>query len=227
MSREATSPPPTDAGPARPGRKRDPARDVAIIDAALAVLAESGYEGMTIDLVAARAGAARATVYRRWATKADLVLDAVTRLSRTDVDLDRLPDTGSFREDMVAMTLEQSPDEQQRRIQVVTALQSLSREDPRLADAAATAGIGPWIEAIEVLMRRAVDRGEFPPADTGALARVIPMMCIARAVQQQPITPEFGLALIDGVVVPALRGGATPPASRSGPVPPHRRSTSP
>lgn len=50
----------------RRGRKRDPSRDAVILDAAIAVLAEQGYEGLTIDLVAAAAGSARATVYRRW-----------------------------------------------------------------------------------------------------------------------------------------------------------------
>ena len=197
--------------PTRAGRKRDPARDIAILDAALAVLGESGYDGMTIDMVAGRAKVARATVYRRWATKADLVLDAVTRLSQADAGLDQLPDTGSLREDMVAMTLTQTAEEQQLRIGVLTALQSLAHEDPWLADAATAAGIGPWIAAIEALMRRAVERGEFPPADTAALAQVVPMMCLARAVQQQPVTREFGLALIDGVIIPALRGGGAPP----------------
>ena len=62
------------------------------------MLAEQGYEGMTIDMVAAQAGMARATVYRRWATKADLVLEAVSRMSHSDVNLDQLPDTGSLRE---------------------------------------------------------------------------------------------------------------------------------
>jgi hypothetical protein len=56
-------------------------------------------------------------------------------------------------------------------------------------------------------MQRAVDRGEFPPADTTTLAQVIPMMCLCRAVQQEPITREFSLTLIDGVIIPALRGG--------------------
>jgi AcrR family transcriptional regulator len=192
---------------ARAGRKLDHTRDAAILDAALAALAESGYDGMTIDLVAARAGAARATVYRRWATKADLVLDAVARMSRTDVDLDQLPDTGSLREDMIATILPQTIEEQQLRIQVLTALLALSKTDHRLAEAATGAGIGPWIEANRVLMQRAVDRGEFPPADTTTLAQVIPMMCLCRAVQQEPITREFSLTLIDGVIIPALRGG--------------------
>ena len=193
--------------PARAGRKRDHARDAPILDAALAILAEAGYEGMTIDMVAARAGAARATVYRRWATKADLVLAAAARLSETDVGLDHLPDTGSFRGDAIAMFVPDTPGDQQVRLQALIGLLMVARTNKRLADAAAQAGIGPWIEANRVLMQRAVDRGEFPPADIETLAQVIPMMCISRAVQQEPITREFSLALLDGVIIPALRGG--------------------
>jgi AcrR family transcriptional regulator len=192
----------------RVGRKRDPSRDGVILDAALAVLAEHGYDGMTIDMVAARAGSARATVYRRWATKDGLVLAAVARMSRDDVNLEELPDTGSLRGDIVAMILPLSDQEQQVRIQAIAALLSLSRTDSRLSDAATGAGIGPWIEVNRILIQRAVDRGEFPaPSDLHTLAELIPMMCVSRAVQQQPITREFSLALIDGVIIPALRGG--------------------
>ncbi|WP_326954058.1 TetR/AcrR family transcriptional regulator [Amycolatopsis sp. NBC_01286] len=196
-----------DEHPARVGRKRDHTRDAPILDATLAVLAEAGYEGMTIDLVAARAGAARATVYRRWASKADLVLAAATRLSETDVGLDRLPDTGSYRDDVIALFVQDTADDQQVRLQAMIGLLMVARIDKRLADAATRAGIGPWIEANRILMRRAVDRGEFPPADIDTLAEVIPMMCISRAVQQEPITREFSLALLDGVIIPALRAG--------------------
>jgi AcrR family transcriptional regulator len=197
---------PRNEGPARAGRKRDRSRDAPILDAALAVLAEAGYEGMTIDMVAARAGAARATVYRRWATKADLVLAAAARLSETDVGLDHLPDTGSFRQDVIALFVPDTPGDRQMRLQALIGLLMLARTDKRLADAATRAGIGPWIEANRVLMQRAVDRGEFPPADVETLAQVIPMMCISRAVQQEPITREFSLTLLDGVIIPALRG---------------------
>ena len=75
-----------------------------------------------------------------------------------------------------------------------------------MAEAATGSGIGPWIEANRILMQRAVDHGEFPPADIGTLAEVIPMLCVARAVQRLPITREFSLALIDSVIIPALRG---------------------
>lgn len=198
-----------DARPrSRAGRKRDHARDGVILDAALAVLAEHGYDGTTIDMVAARAGSARATVYRRWATKDDLVLAAVERMSRDDVDLEELPDTGSLRADMVAMILPLTDEEQQVRIQAMAALLSLSRTGHRLARAATGTGIGPWIEVNRVLMQRAIDRGEFPaPSDLDTLAQLIPMMCVSRAVQQQPITREFSLALVDAVIIPALRGG--------------------
>jgi hypothetical protein len=119
---------------------------------------------------------------------------------------------------MIATILPQTTEEQQLRIQVLTALLALPRTDHRLAEAATGAGIGPWIEANRVLMQRAVDRGEFPPADTATLARVIPMMCLCRAVQQEPITREFSLALIDGVIIPALRGGR----AKAGPQPDSR-----
>jgi AcrR family transcriptional regulator len=162
---------------------------------------------MTIDMVAARTGAARATVCRRWATKAGLVLAAAARLSETDVGLDHLPDTGSFRADAIALFVPDTPDDQQVQLQALTGLLMLSKTDKRLAEASTRAGIGPRIEANRVLMQRAVDRGEFPPADIETLARVIPMMCISRALQQEPITREFSLALLDGVIIPALRGG--------------------
>jgi AcrR family transcriptional regulator len=191
---------------AKVGRKRDAARDGVILDAALTVLAEQGYEGMTIDMIAAEAGMARATVYRRWATKADLVLEAVSRMSNSDVDLASLPDTGSLRGDMTAMILPLDDQQQQIRIQAMVGLLSLAKADQRLTGAAVGAGIGPWVEASRVLMQRAVDRGEYPPADIDTLAEIIPMMCVSRAVQRLPITREFSLALVDGVIIPALRG---------------------
>lgn len=63
--------------PARPGRPRSAAADQAILHAAREELATSGYSGLTMERVAARAGVAKTTVYRRWATKSDLVVDAV------------------------------------------------------------------------------------------------------------------------------------------------------
>lgn len=173
------------------------------------MLAEHGYDGMTIDLVAAHAGMARATVYRRWPTKADLVLSAVARLSRDDVDLEHLPDTGSLRGDMVAMIRTFDDEQQQIHIQAVVGLLTLTKADERLAAAATGSGIGPWIEVNRILIQRAVDRGEFAqPVDIDTLAELIPMLCVSRAAQRLPIDRAFSEALIDGVIIPALRGSS-------------------
>ena len=201
------------------GRKRDPARDDVILESALTVLAERGYDGMTIDMVAAHAGMARATVYRRWPTKAELVLGAVSRLSRDDVDLEHLPDTGNLRDDMVAMIRPFDDHQQQIHIQAVVGLLTMTRVDERLAKVATGSGIGPWIEVNRILIQRAVDRGEYAqPADIDTLADVIPMLCVARAAQRLPIDRALSEALIDGVIIPALRGASARTSS------PRRRS---
>ena len=57
-----------------------------ILEAAIDVLAETGFDGMTIDMVAARAKAGKATIYRRWPSKADLVLDAVAYMKADELD---------------------------------------------------------------------------------------------------------------------------------------------
>lgn len=196
------------------GRKRDPARDGAILDSTLTVLADHGYDRMTIDMVAAHAGMARATVYRRWPTKADLVLSAVARLSRTDVDLEHLPDTGSLRGDMVAMIRPFDDAQQQIHIQALVGLLSLTDADARLA-AATESGIGPWIEVNRILIQRAVSRGEYSrPVDIDTLAELIPMLCVSRAVQRLPIDRAFSEALIDGVIIPAMQGSSSRHSAR-------------
>lgn len=67
----------TPPGEGRAGRPRDPGRDAAILTATLDLLGEVGYEQVTVRAIAQRAGAGLATLYRRWPTKEDLVVDAV------------------------------------------------------------------------------------------------------------------------------------------------------
>ena len=84
----------------RAGRPRDPSRDEAIFTATLALLVEDGYAGVSIEGVAARACVGKATIYRRYQSKAELVVEAV----RFGAGLtDHLPDTGDVRADLGAM----------------------------------------------------------------------------------------------------------------------------
>jgi len=79
------------------GRPRDPELDARIREHALDLLLDRGIEGTTMDEIAARAGAGKASVYRRWSSKEELVLDALDHVVRAEVPI---PDTGSLRADL-------------------------------------------------------------------------------------------------------------------------------
>lgn len=198
---------PAEAVPAsRPGRRRDPSRDTDILQAALDVLAETGYDGMTIDMVAARAGAGKATVYRRWSSKAELVVDAVACMKRGELDPDHLPDTGTLRGDLVAMIKTPAIADTERKLRVMAGLMPVLARDPGLAVAVNAAIVEPRAAINRTLMRRAADRGEISPdADIDTVALVTPSMAAYRVlILRRPVDREFLLSLIDGVVLPAL-----------------------
>lgn len=92
------------AGPAgtRPGRPRSRAVDEAVVRAVFELFAEVGYADMTMGKVAARAGVARATLYRRWETKEQMVTEALSQLT-TDFVVHR---TGDVEEDFLELARE-------------------------------------------------------------------------------------------------------------------------
>src|SRR5919199_170618 len=93
----------TSTDPVRPnrgGRPRDPSRDGVIRKAILRLLADVGYGALTMDAVAAQAGVGKATIYRRWRTKEDLVVDTIAELHHLD---SAPPDTGSLEGDLRAL----------------------------------------------------------------------------------------------------------------------------
>lgn len=79
------------------GRPRDATRDAALRNAALEVLAEVGYRALTMDAVAAHARAGKATIYRRWESKLELVIDTCTQLVQRNIPE---PDSGSTETDL-------------------------------------------------------------------------------------------------------------------------------
>ena len=87
-------------GSRRPGRPRDARADDVIREAAAEVLAECGPGGFTVDAVAAKAGVGKATIYRRWSSRAELLLETA-HLATPDIED---PDTGSLRDDLIQLT---------------------------------------------------------------------------------------------------------------------------
>lgn len=190
----------------RGGRKRDPARDAAILDAAIDTLGEIGFERMTMDMVALRAGAGKATVYRRWSSKEAMVLDAVAQMKREQVDLDHLPNTGTFRGDMLTLFRPGSVAETERKLRAMAGLATLLSFNPALSDAASDALVGPWVSANLALMKRAVDRGEIPhDAPIETLATIVPSLGAFRSlIQRRAFDRAFLETMIDAVLLPAL-----------------------
>ncbi|WP_210724028.1 TetR/AcrR family transcriptional regulator [Leifsonia sp. PS1209] len=200
----------TRTAPAKLGRKRDHTRDPEILAAALDVLAETGYERMTMDMVASRAKAGKATVYRRWGSKAELVIEAVACMKKIDVDQDALPDTGTLRGDMIAMIKPHSLEDAERKLRVMAGLISMLAQDPDLAEAVNAAIVEPRASVNRFFMRRAIERGEISAdCDIETLALVTPSMASYRTlILHKPVDREFLISLIDGVLLPAVGLGA-------------------
>ena len=187
------------------GRKRDDTRDPEILDAALDVLAENGYDGMTIEMVAARAKAGKATLYRRWPSKPDLVLDAVACMKSNDIDYDDLPDTGTLRGDLIALIKPPSIRDAERKMKVMAGIVSMLAGNPELAETARQALIEPRAIANRILFQRAIDRGEIPAdVDMDLLCTIGPSMVAYRVLMlRTPVDREFLIRNIDSVILPA------------------------
>ncbi len=206
LAPEDTAPASEPVGPAKLGRKRDHTRDPEILDAALDVLAETGYDGMTIDMVAARAKAGKATLYRRWSSKAELVIEAVACMKKVDLDPATLPDTGTLRGDLIAMIKPHSIEDGEKRLQIMAGLMSMLSRAPELADAANAAIVEPRAAVNRFFMQRAVERGEISAdCDIDAIALIMPSMAAYRVlILRKPVDKRFLVSLIDGVLMPAV-----------------------
>jgi AcrR family transcriptional regulator len=86
-------------GQRKPGRPRSAQAHKAILAATLELLAQEGFQGLSIEDIAARAGVGKTTIYRRWSSKDELVIDAIHEVQ---VDLSTV-DTGNFRNDLVIL----------------------------------------------------------------------------------------------------------------------------
>ena len=188
------------------GRPRDHSRDPVILEAALDVLAQTGYEAMTIEMVAAMAKAGKATLYRRWPSKAHIVVDAVASMATFDADPSLLPDTGSLRGDLLALVdaagLESGGDRNSR---IVAGLCSVFPREPDLAAVVRSRLLEPRAALIRALLERARERGEVPAdRDLDLIAEAIPAMIVYRMIfLSEPIAPDLAVAIIDEIVLPA------------------------
>ncbi|WP_435093275.1 TetR/AcrR family transcriptional regulator [Clavibacter michiganensis] len=191
----------------RVGRPVDRSGDAAILAAALDLVAERDYDGMALDEVAARTGRAKTTIYRRWATKEDLVLAAIRSVGRPP-EAETLPDTGSLRDDLLAVVDSAWLGGPDRRAAVFAGLAPAMRGSERLARAIRSEVTDPYVEVYDRLLRRAIERGEAPARSDAAvavLAEVVPAMSTQRlAAWRGPVRRAFFVQVVDEVLLPAL-----------------------
>lgn len=178
-------------------------REHAIFDATMRMLATSGYDRLTMDAVAADARASKATLYRRWQTKADLVVDALVWLKSCMPTA--IPDTGTLRGDLVAMACTDGGLTDRMPLAVFGALITAMQRDEDLARAFQERFMGPIEERSRIVFERAQARGEIAAgADLALLGHVLPAVAIHYALtRNKPVRPAFIEQIIDQVVLPA------------------------
>ncbi len=193
----------TDIGPGTP---RGEARTEAILDAAVELIAEVGYDRMTMGAIATRAKASKATVYRRWPGKAELVAEAFTCHECAEVSCP--PDTGSLRGDLLATTdaLADSltGDAGLRLAGLITAM----RTDRALADLIRAQLDNDGRQITDTLIRRAEGRGEeIAAVDSHFIVSLVPAAILTTCLLLgRPTDGAFRRQLVDQVLLPLLSG---------------------
>jgi AcrR family transcriptional regulator len=183
--------------------KRGEARSRAILDATIELLAEVGYDRMTMDMVAERAKASKATIYRRWPDKTALVLEALR--SRGSL-VPQLPDTGSLRGDLELYVRESAAATAGIAGSLVVGLLAVAARDPELAAMLSQQFHYEQLPAIIALVDRARERHEVrPEVDPLVISEVLPgMLMMHLLVLGLPADEPFIHRLVDDVLIPVL-----------------------
>jgi len=180
----------------RLGRPRDAELDGRILDATLELLAERGFEHTTMDDVAHRAAVAKATVYRRYASKEELAVDAVKRLFEQEVPV---PDSGSFRGDLEQVYA--------NLLDFAATVHGQALIRLAVTESCREARVGEmylgWLRdresACQVVFERAVARGELrSDVPQRMVFEWVPAMIMLRAVMgDEPMDPAGAATLVD------------------------------
>ncbi|MFG2869443.1 TetR/AcrR family transcriptional regulator [Streptomyces sp. NPDC048338] len=203
MSTQATTSTQAATAAARRG-KITPEREAELYDAVLCLLREGGYDSVTMEGVAARTKCGKATLYRQWGSKPQLVTAALaTQRCAFFAGIDTGSLAGDLRE---AARLAATPRE--RDAELMEAVSQAYIQHPDLREALRETVIQPEVAALDEMLRRAVERGEID-ADNPAIGFVAPcflgMLRIERLFEERFSDAATMRTFVDGVLLPALR----------------------
>jgi AcrR family transcriptional regulator len=193
---------------ARPRLEGERVREV--LEVALQLLGEVGYDKLTLDEVATRARASKATLYRRWSSKADLVADAMSGGHGHEP----YPDTGNLHDDLHAfVALRKSVTDTD--VRLMCGVSTAMSTDPELGRALRQRFVEPKRAALRRILEAGRARGEVgDDVDLDLVTSLIPaMMTFWSVVEGTPPPADLGPRLIDEVLLPAVRP-KEPPAGR-------------
>jgi AcrR family transcriptional regulator len=205
----------------RTGRPRNAAADTAILAATRAALVELGWSRLTLGDVATRAGVAKTTLYRRWAGKNELVVDAVAEL----FDELELPDRGSLAADIEGVVLQFAtilvrPEARSGLMAVV----SESTRDEALRERIRDSIVNRQKRLVLEGRARAEQRGELPPPtdpdETARTADLIFDVVAGAVVHRTLVSAEPADEIWVKGLTQILLTGLTPPAPTGAPVRP-------
>ncbi|WP_433614300.1 TetR/AcrR family transcriptional regulator [Dactylosporangium sp. CA-139114] len=190
-------------------RRRGAELEQAILRAAADELRESGYAGMTMDRVAARAGTNKNAIYRRWPHRAALGVAAYRHL--TDAVMPN-PDTGTLRGDALEMLRRANETWSSPHGTILRGLLAAAADDPALLDLMRERSGAATMDRVWLAMlERAVARDEAPPAAAHPRVATTPMMLLRAeyAMRGIPTVPDEVLVeIVDEVFLPLVRGRA-------------------
>ncbi|MEU4146755.1 TetR/AcrR family transcriptional regulator [Streptomyces parvulus] len=189
-----------------------PEREAELYEAVLDLLREVGYDALTMDAVASRTRSSKATLYRQWGGKAELVVKAIRHNKPGEIaDID----TGSLRGDLHALMAREDDCTMEQNSALMRGVAMALHQNPDLRQAFRDQLIDPEMGEFRRVLQRAVDRGEIRP-DCPALDFLVHMMVGGFATRtlldDQPPTRAFLASYIDAVILPAL-GVSTPDTS--------------
>jgi AcrR family transcriptional regulator len=188
----------------RPGRPRSERAEQAIIDAAIEAIGERGIDGVHCEDVAARAGVGKATLYRRWPGKEDLLMAAFAAMKRPMPT----PRGESVREDLVELLTVLAADaDDPRHAQQYALLHGAGERYPRLVARYRAEVIEPRRELVRSVLRRGVADGQLrPDTDIEVAMLMLSGGVMARGKHEPaPAEPGFAARVVDEL----LRGIAS------------------
>ncbi|SDG74955.1 TetR/AcrR family transcriptional regulator [Klenkia brasiliensis] len=196
-------PEPEPDAPLRPGRRRDPAVDSSVRTAVLELLAERGWDGLSMDAVASRAGVGKASMYRRWSSRVQMVAETIAEADRGQVTV---PSTGSLREDLLEVVGAMVASLNGPVGAAARAVVGVLPHEPDLAVAFRAGSAGIWEDAFVQVFTAAVARGEVDPARLGTVAgEAGPAVVMQRwLVLGRPLDDDLVRDVVDRVMLPLL-----------------------